>query len=106
MGNSVNSGLFLLVAGTAFLAEYSLLRGWYGRRRLLELVFFGAFANGAVWAACWGVWGLLHAVRPENYTILQYFLYVAMLGGIYGFAGLAPAALVAVICALLRKSRP
>ena len=105
MGNSMNSGLFVAVAVTSALMEYVYLRWWYARRKLVDIVFFGSFANGATWALCWGVWGWFNRVIPENYTPLLYAVYVAVLGVVYGATGLVPAAVVALAYRWRKRSQ-
>jgi len=46
----MNVPLLLGIVGTALLIGFVCLRRWYGRRRIAEVIFFAAFANGAAWA--------------------------------------------------------
>src|SRR5262245_18860159 len=95
--------ILLVVAATAVAVQYGLLRIFYERWRLFDIVFFGAFANGWAWGVSVGALGWIRMTRALEAAYTPpypwYFFVFALtcLSTIFGLASLLPASIVAMV---------
>jgi hypothetical protein len=98
----MNAPLILGVLGTALLTSFLYLKRWYGRRRIADVIFFAAFANGTAWALGAGAWLWFHE-SPRGYDAASLIGIVLFWFLLCGVGSLVPVAAATAMYHRLRR---
>ena|SRR5947209_1356827 len=99
----MTASLIFGVFGTALVIGFLYLRRWYGRRRIAEVIFFAAFANGAAWAIGAGAWFWFQ--QSARYEDVAGFIGIVLFWFVlFGVMSLVPVAAETAIYHTLRRA--